>query len=124
LSLRRRSNNLRPRSNNLTGVVRMRHYSCDRCKRVLDPQEDLRYVVRLEVQAVMEPINDSELTDDRDHLLEIEEILERADDEVCEDIGPDVYQKKSFDLCCDCYRKYIQNPLGRETKVSLNFSQN
>ena len=102
----------------------MRHYSCDRCKRVLDPQDDLRYVVRLEVQAVMEPINDNELADDRDHLCEIEEILERADDEMNEAIGEDVYQKKSFDLCCDCYRTYIQNPLGREPKVSLNFSQN
>ncbi|WP_254513309.1 hypothetical protein [Anatilimnocola floriformis] len=102
----------------------MRHYSCDRCKRVLDPQEDLRYVVRLEVQAVMEPINDCELTDDRDHLLEIEEILERADDEECDAIAPEVYQKKSFDLCCDCHRKFMQNPLGRESKVSLDFSQN
>jgi hypothetical protein len=91
---------------------------------VLDPQEDLRYVVRLEVQAVMEPINDCELTDDRDHLLEIEEILERADDEECDDIAPEVYQKKTYDLCCDCHRKFMQNPLGREAKVSLNFSQN
>ena len=91
---------------------------------MLDPQEDLRYVVRLEVQAVMEPINDNELTDDRDHLLEIEEILERADDEECDAIAPEVYQKKSYDLCCDCHRKFMANPLGRESKVSLDFSQN
>ena len=49
----------------------MIHYSCDRCKRVLDPQNDLRYTVRIEVQAVMDPLNDYELDDDRDHLMEI-----------------------------------------------------
>lgn len=102
----------------------MIHYSCDRCKRVLDAQNDLRYVVRLEIQAVMDPIGDFEADDDRDHLMEIEEILERADDEDCDTIGDDIYQKRRFDMCPECYRKYVQNPLGREVKASLGFSQN
>jgi len=102
----------------------MIHYSCDRCKRVLDPQNDLRYAVRVEVQAVMDPLNDYESDDDRDHLMEIEEILERVDDEQCESIGQDVYQKRRFDLCPECCRKFVQNPLGREVKPSLGFSQN
>lgn len=102
----------------------MIHYSCDRCKRVLDPQNDLRYTVRVEVQAVMDPLNDYESDDDRDHLMEIEEILERVDDDQCEDIGQDVYQKRRFDLCPECCRKFVQNPLGREIKASLGFSQN
>ncbi len=102
----------------------MIHYSCDRCKRVLDAQDDLRYVVRLEIQAVMDPINEMDADDDRDHLLEIEEILERVDDEACDSIGDDIYQKRRFDLCPECYRKFVKNPLGREVKVSLGFSQN
>lgn len=102
----------------------MIHYSCDRCKRPLDPQEDLRYVVRLEVQAVMDPVNESELTDDRDHLLEIDEILERAEAAESEYISDEVYQKQRYDLCPSCYRAYIKNPLGREVKASLGFSQN
>lgn len=102
----------------------MIHYSCDSCKRVLDPQNDLRYTVRVEIQAVMDPLNDFESDDDRDHLMEIEEILERVDDEQCESIGADVYQKRRYDLCPECYRKFAQNPLGREAKASLGFSQN
>jgi hypothetical protein len=102
----------------------MIHYSCDRCKRVLDSQNDLRYVVRLEVQAVMDPLNDCESDDDRDHLMEIEEILERVDDEQCDSIGEEIYQKRRYDLCSECYRKFVQNPLGREAKASLGFSQN
>ncbi len=57
----------------------MIHYTCDRCKRTINSENELRYVVRLEVYASLDPIED-ELHDDRDHLQEIQEILERLDD--------------------------------------------
>ena len=102
----------------------MIHYSCDRCKRPLDPSEDLRYAVTIEVQAVMDPLDVDEAEDDRDHLLEIQEILERLDDAESEMIGNDIYQKRRHDLCAECYRKFIKNPLGREAPAHLGFSQN
>ena len=102
----------------------MIHYSCDRCKRVLDPQEDLRYVVRLEVYAAMEPIDEDDVEDDRDNLLEIHEILERSEADGSELVGPDVYQKRRFDLCPACYRKFIKNPLSAEPVAHFNFSSN
>ena len=102
----------------------MIHYSCDRCKRVLDSQEDLRYTLRIEIEAVMDPINEEEMDADRDHLMEIEEILERSVADECDDIGDDVYQRRRYDLCPECYRKFAKNPLGREVKASLGFSQN
>lgn len=101
----------------------MIHFSCDRCKREIDPDTELRYVVRLEVQAMMEPC-ESEVADDRDHLVEIQDILERLDDELDDNVGEDVYQRRRFDLCPSCYRKYIKNPLGREVVPQLNFSKN
>ena len=42
----------------------MIHYSCDRCGRPVDPNEELRYVVRVEIEAVMEPIDDEVIEDD------------------------------------------------------------
>lgn len=102
----------------------MIHYSCDRCKRVLDGEDELRYVVKLEVYAAMEPIDVDEVEDDRDHLLEIQEILERLDDAECDAIGDDVYQKQRYDLCSDCYKEYIKNPVGREVPAHLGFSHN
>ncbi|MFV1964655.1 MAG: hypothetical protein ACC628_04480 [Pirellulaceae bacterium] len=102
----------------------MIHYSCDRCKRALDPAADLRYAVMIEVQAVMDPLDVDETEDDRDHLLEIQEILERIDDAENDLIGDDIYQKSRFDLCSDCYQKFIKNPIGRETPAHLGFSQN
>jgi hypothetical protein len=102
----------------------MIHYSCDRCKRELDPEEDLRYVLRLEVSAVMEPLDSDDVEDDRDHLLEIQDILERLEDEQSDAIGEDVYHKRRYDLCSDCYKEYVKNPLGREVPVHLGFSPN
>ena len=87
-------------------------------------QEELRYVVRLEVQAMMDPMDVDESDDDRDHLLEVHEILERLDDEDSDYLGDDMYQKRRHDLCPDCYRKFIKNPVGRETPAHLGFSQN
>ena len=102
----------------------MIHYSCDRCKRVLDAEEDLRYVVKLEVEAAMEPLDLGDADEDRDHLLEIHEIIERLEDGESELVDDDVYQRRRYDLCCDCYQKFIQNPFGCETPAQLGFSQN
>ncbi len=102
----------------------MIHYSCDRCKRAINPEEDLRYVVKLEVQAAMEPIEADEYEDDRDHLLEVQEILERLEDAESEAISDELYQRCRYDLCSDCYRQFIKNPVGHEVRAHFGFSQN
>ncbi|ADB17664.1 hypothetical protein Psta_2999 [Pirellula staleyi DSM 6068] len=98
----------------------MIHYSCDRCKCVISA-DDLRYQVKMEIEAAMEPIEDHLLDADRDHLLEIDEILE---EEALGGVSEEIYQKKRFDLCSKCFRKFMQNPLGRDVKSSLGFSSN
>ena len=102
----------------------MIHHTCDRCKRVIDPEQELRYVVRMEIEAVMDPVHENEPQDDRDHLLEIDEILERVDALESDAVDEDIYQKRRYDLCPQCYRKFATNPLSREKKVSLGFSHN
>jgi len=100
----------------------MIHHTCDRCKRVIDPEQELRYVVRMEIEAVMDPIHENEPQDDRDHLMEIDEILERV--ESADSDADDLYQTRRFDLCPQCYRRFSANPLGREKKATLGFSHN
>jgi hypothetical protein len=99
----------------------MIHYSCDLCKRPLDPEDDLRYVVKLEVYAAFDPL---EIDDDCDNLQEIHEILERMDDSASEEIGDDVYQQLRFDLCPECRKKFLKNPLGRKHAEQFDFSKN
>jgi hypothetical protein len=91
----------------------------------LDAADELRYVVKLEVQAVMEPMDVDEVEEDRDHLLEIQEILERLTDDDSDEMGDEIYQRRRFDLCADCYRQYIRNPLGAlELPSHIGFSNN
>jgi hypothetical protein len=98
----------------------MIHYSCDCCKKALYP-DDLRYVVKMEVYAAFDPSALDEADDDRDHLQEIQEILQRSEE--ADQIGDDVYEQLRFDLCTECRKKFLKNPLGRELK-QFEFSKN
>jgi hypothetical protein len=109
-------------TNSFDAGVSMIHYSCDCCKRVLDP-EDLRYVVKMEVYAAFDPSATDELDDDRDHLQEIQEILQHSD-AADPEISHDVYEQLRFDLCTECRKKFIKNPLGREPSKQFDFSKN
>lgn len=102
----------------------MLHYSCDLCKRPLDPQDDLRYVVKLEVYAAFDPLQIDERDEDCDHLEDLQDILEQSDEAASQQLGDDVYQQLRFDLCPECRKKFLKNPLGRKAAEQLDFSQN
>lgn len=101
----------------------MLHYTCDCCKRLIDPERELRYVVRVEVYAALDPSTDEE-EDERDHLQEIQDILERLDDVEDEQLSDDVYRQNRYDLCSECRARYVKNPLGRFALQGLGFSDN
>lgn len=102
----------------------MIHFTCDVCKRPLDQEHDLRYVVRMEVYAALDDAG-TPIDDDRDHLQEIHDVLERLDDLDIEndELGDDVYQQLRFDLCSECRKKFLKDPLGRRI-AQLDFSKN
>jgi hypothetical protein len=101
----------------------MIHYSCDRCRKVIDPNEEVRYVVNVEAHATMEPFVFDEIEDDRDYLAEIQGILEQLDDTDAGS-GSSNFQRRTYDLCPDCYRKFMQNPVGLESPAHIGFSPN
>lgn len=102
----------------------MIHYSCDRCKRMIDPAKEIRHVVRLDAQAVLEPLPNDELDDDRDQLLELDELLQSLDLDDEELLLDEMSQQLRFDLCSECYRRFIQDPLGVESALNVGFSSN
>lgn len=102
----------------------MIHYSCDRCQRLIETEDEIRYVVRLEIEARMGENIFAEQDDDADHLMELHEILERQDDESESLADDEVYSRKRFDLCSDCYKAFLRNPMGREITKTVDFSQN
>ena len=105
----------------------MIHFTCDCCKRPIDSQHDLRYVVRLEVYASLD-MAEEDLDDECEHLEEIQDILDRLEDPADltsdEKLGDAIYQQKRFDLCGTCREQFMRNPLGRTHATLLGFSQN
>ncbi len=100
----------------------MIHYTCDRCQKMIDTILDLRYEVSIVTQVVLEgPDQDDE---ERDHLSDVDELLQRVDDEQCEQLCQDLYQSRKFDLCAACYQKYKLNPLNMDPQLQVEFSQN
>lgn len=102
----------------------MVHYTCDVCKRPLDPKDDLRYVVKVEVFAAFDPLDLGEQNEDRDNLEDLQDILDGADEVRAEELDNDVYQQLRFDLCPDCRKRFLKNPLGRKSTEQFDFSQN
>ena len=101
----------------------MIHYSCDRCGRKITTEDEVRYSVRIEVEAIIAPIEDQLTDEDRDYLMELSESLENGtvDEPLYAD---DMSQRKQFDLCCDCHHKFRANPLAMDASKQLNFSEN
>ncbi len=101
----------------------MIHFYCDLCQRKID-EDETRFIVKLEAFPANDPVDaDTEMDDDRDHLLEIHNALEMQATPQGVDYDEEVYVELKFDLCAECRRRFIRNPLGRDL-VQLHFSQN
>jgi hypothetical protein len=93
---------------------------------MIDPHTDLRHVVKIEVFAAIEDqvdcVADDVLAADADHLEEVQEMLERIDEDDIDSL--DDARSMRFDLCDDCRRRFVRNPLGIKSGKTLDFSQN
>lgn len=116
----------------------MIHYTCDRCKRAIDPETEVRYVVEIDVRMAGVAMPSDEPMEDLDQLAELHDQLQRElnaelggplqaqldeiEDVVC---GSDIDDgPEQFDLCEQCHEAFVSNPLGRETTVGYGFSNN
>jgi len=99
----------------------MLHFSCDLCGQ---PLRDSRFVARVEVFPAFDPDEITEEDLDVDHLQDIAELIEHSeitgqpikdDCDVC---------RLRFDLCRECRKRYLDDPLGREAFRRVKFSQN
>ncbi|MEM6365919.1 MAG: hypothetical protein AAF745_15935 [Planctomycetota bacterium] len=110
----------------------MIHYTCDRCKCVIDPETQPRYTVEIDVRLAIpaEPI--AEDTEDLDPLAQLHDQLQRElSGEACDDIvdltEDDIEPGdgcETYDLCQHCRDAFLANPLGREAVVGYGFSNN
>jgi hypothetical protein len=102
----------------------MMHFSCDICGKDMTSQGSERYVLKMEAFAATDP---TELTNDdleTDHVEAMARMLcemEETDGEP--ELAP-TCKKMRFDLCPVCFRKFVNDPLGRENTAKFDFSSN
>jgi hypothetical protein len=102
----------------------MVHFTCDVCGQELQASSDVRYVVKMEGFPTADAMELTEEDLEEDHLEEISELLDEIEQET--GTGPDADVAKSFrfDLCSECYKKFLSNPLGKQTIHRFDFSEN
>jgi len=99
------------------------YYTCDVCQRALDPDEDVRYTLRITPSSDAEEC-DGRIDDDRDYLEEINDQLECAGSLDDAQLGGDVEEPVEYDLCCDCRKRFSLQPPETRVMQSLDFSEN
>jgi len=100
----------------------MIHHSCDRCKKMIDPELGVRYVVNLEIQIAVDPC-EGEFCD-QTNLAELQEIINQLDHGECDEICENAYQRRQYDLCAGCRDQYLENPLAIDQQIEFGFSDN
>ena len=102
----------------------MINFTCDMCGKPLLVDEDLRYVVKIEVYAAYDTMELSEDDIQEDHTEEmcrLCEAMESVDPDEAED---SVYRTLQLDLCPACHKIYLKNPLPSRSPRTRRFGQN
>ena len=102
----------------------MTHFSCDLCGKMIVPGDDQRYVVKIEASAAQDAgqITDADLDDD--HMEEISQLLRDMEENLDEDEAVPPRKNFHFDLCPECHKRFVRDPLGKEHGHKLFFSKN
>jgi len=106
----------------------MIHYNCDMCGKSLVPEEEDRYVVKIEIYAACDSM---EVDDDEDLINDLEEDDDEEDEEENEvdNLDPEEidgveYKTFRYDLCSKCHSRYLQDPLSINSIRRGRFSEN
>jgi hypothetical protein len=97
------------------------------CGKSLVPEEDDRYVVKIEIYAAcdsMEVDDDDDLIDDFEEDDEEEEEEEEEDNINHEEMDGVEYKTFRYDLCSKCHSRYMQDPLSINSIRRGRFSEN
>lgn len=86
-------------------------YRCDGCGREMQ-KGALRYTVGIDVRAAYDTLEIGLADLVKDHRAEMEALVRRMNEAEAGALEASVHKKMEFDLCPDCQRAYIANPMG------------
>jgi hypothetical protein len=109
----------------MEGYPFMLHVTCDLCGKELCPGHDQRFVIKMEVFAAHDPGKITEPDLDDDHMEAVSELLREMEDglEDPELDGP-TYHHFRYDLCPECHKRFVRDPLGKDMAQKFDFSKN
>jgi hypothetical protein len=103
----------------------MLRVTCDLCGKELRPGQGQHHVVKIEVFAAHDPAELTEEDLDADHVEEVGQLLRDMEDGLCdpEQVEP-ARQNFRYDLCPACKKRFVRDPLSKETAQKFDFSEN
>jgi hypothetical protein len=102
----------------------MMHFSCDFCGKDMTPNATERYVLKMEGFAATAPEALTAEDLETDHVEEMARMLCAMEETDAEPQPLPTCKKMRFDLCAGCFRKFVNDPLGRESAAKFDFSPN
>jgi hypothetical protein len=101
----------------------MLHITCDHCGKELRAGED-HYVVKIEVFAGHDPAEITEADLDEDHMEAVGELLRELEEEGEEAQVEPTSRHFRYDLCPGCRKRYLRDPLSKDSAQKFDFSEN
>jgi len=89
--------------------------NCDRCDKTLLLDENVRYQVKIVVQAAYDPMEISRDELQKQNAVDWEKLIRELETLSAEEAQDQVYRELHFDLCPECQRSFLRQPLGIET---------
>jgi hypothetical protein len=102
----------------------MLHVTCDLCGKSLRTGEDQRYVVKIEAYAVNDPAEITEADLDEDHMEEVSQLLRECEENDTSAELVETYKNFRYDLCEECHKKFVRDPMSRDKEQKFDFSKN
>jgi hypothetical protein len=101
----------------------MLHITCDQCGKELRAGDD-HYVLKIEVYAAHDPAELTEADFEEDHMEEVSQMLREMEEMGDLEALEPPSRHFRYDLCTDCRKKYVRDPLSKETAQKFDFSEN
>ena len=101
----------------------MLHVTCDGCGKELGQGED-HHIVKIEVFAARDPHELTEADLDSDHMEAVSELLRKQEESDVEVELEPATRHMRFDLCGTCRKRFLRDPLGRDSAQKFHFSPN
>ena len=101
----------------------MLHVTCDLCGKKLRPGED-HYVVKIEVFAGHDPAELTEADLEEDHMEAVSQLIRQMEAGECPDELSPTSHHLRYDLCPECRKRYLRDPLSKDAAGKFDFSEN